>query len=122
MWGGAAGLLDRSRRFGWVDLVLLVGIIGLIYGLRGGRVVVRQAGQSRDRLVALGAAALYVLFLVAGLDCIRIVPSVHACLWLLGRKRSDRGACTGADAGHPAEHPGPDIHARVCFRLGCLVS
>ncbi len=34
MWGGAAGLLDRSRRFGWVDLVLLVGIIGLIYGLR----------------------------------------------------------------------------------------
>ena len=34
IWGGAISLVDRSRRLSWVDLVLLVGIIGLIFGMR----------------------------------------------------------------------------------------
>jgi NitT/TauT family transport system permease protein len=33
IWGGTVALLDRSRRVGWVDLLVIVGLAGLLYGL-----------------------------------------------------------------------------------------
>jgi NitT/TauT family transport system permease protein len=33
IWGGATALLERSRRVGWTDLLLVVGLVGLLYGL-----------------------------------------------------------------------------------------
>lgn len=33
VWGEATALLDRSRKFGWVDLLVVVGLAGLLYGV-----------------------------------------------------------------------------------------
>jgi len=33
VWGGANAVLDRTRRVGWVDLVVLIALCGLLYGL-----------------------------------------------------------------------------------------
>src|SRR5262249_4020878 len=33
IWGGATALLEQSRRFGWADLLLVAGLVGLLYGL-----------------------------------------------------------------------------------------
>jgi NitT/TauT family transport system permease protein len=33
VWGGAAGVLLRARRFTWVDVVVAIGVAGLLYGL-----------------------------------------------------------------------------------------
>ncbi len=33
VWGEATALLDRPRKIGWVDLLVLVGLAGLLYGL-----------------------------------------------------------------------------------------
>jgi NitT/TauT family transport system permease protein len=32
-WGEAAALLNRSRRIGWTDVLIVVGLAGLLYGL-----------------------------------------------------------------------------------------
>jgi NitT/TauT family transport system permease protein len=32
-WGEATALLDRTRRVGWVDLLVLIAFLGLLYGL-----------------------------------------------------------------------------------------
>jgi NitT/TauT family transport system permease protein len=33
MWGEATALLDRSRKGGWVDLLVVIGLAGLLFGL-----------------------------------------------------------------------------------------
>jgi len=33
IWGEATALLDRSRKVGWVDLLVVVGLAGLLFGL-----------------------------------------------------------------------------------------
>lgn len=33
VWGEATALLDRSRKFGWVDLLVVIGLAGLLYGV-----------------------------------------------------------------------------------------
>jgi NitT/TauT family transport system permease protein len=33
VWGQAAALLHHTRRAGWVDLLIVVGVVGLLYGL-----------------------------------------------------------------------------------------
>jgi NitT/TauT family transport system permease protein len=33
VWGGASSVLTRTRRLGWVDLVVLLALCGLLYGL-----------------------------------------------------------------------------------------
>jgi NitT/TauT family transport system permease protein len=33
IWGEATALFDRSRKVGWVDLLVVVGLVGLLYGL-----------------------------------------------------------------------------------------
>ena len=33
MWGEATAVLHRTRRFGWVDLLILVGLAGVIFGM-----------------------------------------------------------------------------------------
>jgi NitT/TauT family transport system permease protein len=33
MWGGANAVLHRVRRFGWIDLLIVIGLAGLLYGL-----------------------------------------------------------------------------------------
>jgi NitT/TauT family transport system permease protein len=32
-WGQALALLDRSRKLGWIDLLVVVGLVGALYGL-----------------------------------------------------------------------------------------
>jgi NitT/TauT family transport system permease protein len=32
-WGQALALLDRSRKLGWIDLLVVVGLVGVLYGL-----------------------------------------------------------------------------------------
>ncbi len=32
-WGQALALLDRSRKLGWVDLLVVVGLVGVLYGV-----------------------------------------------------------------------------------------
>ncbi len=32
-WGQALALLDRSRKLGWVDLLVVVGLVGVLYGM-----------------------------------------------------------------------------------------
>src|ERR1700722_15251226 len=32
-WGQALALLDRSRKLGWVDLLVVVGLVGALYGV-----------------------------------------------------------------------------------------
>ncbi len=33
LWGGAHAMLHRVRRFSWIDLLIIVGLGGLLYGL-----------------------------------------------------------------------------------------
>src|SRR6266566_2007663 len=32
-WGQALALLDRSRKLGWIDLLVVVGLVGALYGM-----------------------------------------------------------------------------------------
>jgi NitT/TauT family transport system permease protein len=33
IWGEATALFDRSRKFGWIDLLVVIGLAGLLFGL-----------------------------------------------------------------------------------------
>jgi hypothetical protein len=33
MWGGTIALLDTARKLGWVDLIFVLGVVGLLAGL-----------------------------------------------------------------------------------------
>ena len=35
IWGQATALLDRSRKVGWVDLLVVIGLAGLLFGVIG---------------------------------------------------------------------------------------
>src|SRR2546425_1847165 len=35
VWGEATALLDRSRKVGWVDLLVVIGLAGLLFGVIG---------------------------------------------------------------------------------------
>jgi NitT/TauT family transport system permease protein len=35
IWGGANALIDRSRRTSWIDLLILSGLVGLLFGVIG---------------------------------------------------------------------------------------
>lgn len=48
VWGEATALLDRSRKFGWVDLVVVIGLAGLLYGVID--LASQWAGQHRPSI------------------------------------------------------------------------
>ena len=33
IWGGATALLDRSRKFGWIDVLVVIAVAGLLFGV-----------------------------------------------------------------------------------------
>src|SRR5689334_21052743 len=43
MWGEASAVLARSRKTGWVDILVLLGVVGLLFGL------IDLAGEWTDR-------------------------------------------------------------------------
>lgn len=69
VWGEATALLDRSRKFGWVDLLVVIGLAGLLYGVID--LASEWAGEHRPGIeidLSPGALPRYTFFsLVRGL-------------------------------------------------------
>jgi NitT/TauT family transport system permease protein len=66
IWGEATALLDRSRRLRWIDLLLIAGLVGLLFG---GVTLARQWAAEKppvpDIDLSLGALPLYTFFSLA---------------------------------------------------------
>ncbi|SYZ74344.1 ABC-type anion transport protein [Candidatus Zixiibacteriota bacterium] len=63
LWGGAVALLHRSRRIDWIDILLILAFLGLVYGVIG--LAQRWTGQLRPAIeIDLSPSALpkYTLF------------------------------------------------------------
>ncbi|HMF14747.1 MAG TPA: hypothetical protein VKE94_20670, partial [Gemmataceae bacterium] len=63
LWGEASALLDRSRRVRWIDLLLVAGMAGLLFGAV---TLARQWTQEKppvpDIDLSLGALPKYTFF------------------------------------------------------------
>jgi len=62
IWGEASGLLTRTRKLAWVDLVLVFAIVGLVFGLLQFVVEAREPHEAESIDLSLWALPRYTFY------------------------------------------------------------